>query len=132
MYQGKGEGIKSADSIGMGGDVVPKPVSTLGPNNYKIFADNYFTSLALVNALKEKFLWFVGTVRSNRLKGCELKCEKELKKNGRGSVHYQVETTSGIIALRWFDNKTVDVVSSFVGVEPMGEVRPGTKRREST
>jgi hypothetical protein len=98
VYQGSAE--KPVDSIGVGGDVVLKLVSTLEPNNYKIFADNFFTSLPLVKALQERSLWFVGTVRSNRLKGCSLKSEKELKKEGRGSVDFKVETSCNIIALR--------------------------------
>ncbi|XP_061170245.1 piggyBac transposable element-derived protein 2-like [Saccostrea echinata] len=121
VYQGSFE--KNANSIGVGGDVVLKLVSTLEPNNYKIFADNYFTSPSLVKALKERSFWYVGTVRSNRLRGCTLKSEKELKKEGRGSVDYRVETSCNIIALRWYDNKSVDVVSSYVGLNPVGEVR---------
>jgi hypothetical protein len=88
MYQGK-DSEKGPDSIGVGGDVVLKLVSSLAPLNYNIFAD-FFTSLPLVKALKEKSLWYVGTVRSNRLKGCTLKDEKELKRDGRGSVDYKV------------------------------------------
>lgn len=116
VYQGSSE--KAANSIGVGGDVVLKLCSTLEPRNYKIFADNYFTSLPLVKALQDRSLWYVGTVRSNRLKGC--KSEKELKKEGRGSVDFKVETSCNIIALRWFDNKFVDVVSSYVGLNPIG------------
>lgn len=47
--------------------------------NFKIFADNFFTSLPLLSKLKEKSFHFIGTVRSNRLKGCSLKTEKERK-----------------------------------------------------
>lgn len=128
IYQGSAA-EKPQDSLGVGGDVVIKLASTLEPNkNYKLFADNFFTSLPMVKALKAQSIWYVGTVRSNRLKGCTLKVEKELKKEGRGAVDYQVETSSNIIALRWYDNKSVDVVSSYVGIEPAGEVRRWDKR----
>eukprot|EP00105_Crassostrea_gigas_P041980 XP_019926128.1 PREDICTED: piggyBac transposable element-derived protein 3-like [Crassostrea gigas] len=126
VYQGSSE--KAANSIGVGGDVVLKLCSTLEPRNYKIFADNYFTSLPLVKALQDRSLWYVGTVRSNRPKGCILKSEKELKKEGRGSVDFKVETSCNIIALRWFDNKSVDVVSSYVGLKSIGEVRRWDKK----
>ena len=85
----------------MGGDVVMQMASTLPENqNYKIFADNYFTSLALVTALKAKRIYYVGTVRSNRLHGCELKSEKELRKEGRGSIDSKVDSKSNIFAVR--------------------------------
>ena len=37
--------------------------------NYKVFADNLFTSLPLVKILKERDIFYTGTVRMNRLKG---------------------------------------------------------------
>ena len=40
-----------------------------GGKNDKIFADNYFTSIKLAMALKERSMFHVGTVISNRLKG---------------------------------------------------------------
>lgn len=49
-------------------------------------------------------------------------------KEGRGSVDFKVETSCNIIALRWFDNKSVDVVSSYVGLNPIGEVRRCDKK----
>ncbi|XP_053400500.1 piggyBac transposable element-derived protein 2-like [Mercenaria mercenaria] len=108
-----------------------KLVSTLPEKkNYKIFTDNYFTSVSLVKALKEKQILFVGTIRQNRLK-CDLKSEKELKQNGRGSVDSKVETSSNIIAVRWYDNKSVNLVSSYVGVEPVEEVRRWDKKHKT-
>lgn len=71
------------------------------------------TSLPLVKALQD---------RSNRLKGCILKSEKEINKEGLGSVNFKVEASCYIIALRWFDNESVDVVSSYVGLNSVGEV----------
>ena len=128
IYQGS-VAEKPQDSLGVGGDVVMKLAYNLEPNkNYKLFADNFFTSLPMVKALKAQSIWYVGTVRSNRLKGCTLKVEKELKTEGRGAVDYQVEISSSIIALRWYNNKSVDVVSSYVGIEPAGEVRRWDKR----
>ena len=89
--------------------------------NFKVFADNFFTNLALVRALKTRSLWFVGTFRSNRLKGCNLKTEKELKKEGRGASDTKAELMSNMAAVRWFDNKCADTLSSYIGQEPYGE-----------
>ena len=74
----------------------------------KIFADNYFTSIKLAMALKERSMFYVGTVRSDRLKGVTLKTEKELKKEGRGTSDYRVDESEKLIVVRWY-NRTVDV-----------------------
>ena len=60
-------------------------------------------------------MFYVGTVRSNRLKGVTLKTEKELKKEGRGTSDSQVEEREKLIVVRWYDNKSVDFLSSYVG-----------------
>ncbi|KAK2705450.1 hypothetical protein QYM36_015738 [Artemia franciscana] len=36
---------------------------------------------------------------------------------------YRVETNSGIVAMKWFDNKSVCIASSFVGAEPSGNYK---------
>ena len=48
--------------------------------------------------------------------------EADLKKTGRGSSDSKVEVNSGIVAVGWYDNRTVDLVSSHVGVEPVSTV----------
>jgi len=78
-----------------------------------MFADNYFTSIKLSIALKERSMFYGGTVRSKRLKGVNLKTEKELKKKGRGKSDYQVEESKGIVVVSWFDNKTVDILPNY-------------------
>ncbi|KAK3726791.1 hypothetical protein RRG08_058443 [Elysia crispata] len=55
----------------------------------------------------------------NRLKGLDLKIEKHLKKESRGSCDTKVEVNSNTLALRWYDNRAVNVVSRYRGVEPV-------------
>ena len=54
--------------------------------NYKLFYDNLFSSLTLSSELKKDGIQCLSTVRKNRLNGCVLKDEKDLKKQGRGSI----------------------------------------------
>ena len=62
--------------------------------------------------------------RSNRLKGVTLKTEKGLKKEGRGTSDCQVEESEKLIVVRWYDNRTVDVISSnYIGVNPTNKVQ---------
>lgn len=123
VYQGASK-ERDGSGLSVSGDVVIDMTSKLEEGkNYKVFADNFFSSLKLVKALKAKGLWYVGTVRENRLQGCSLKAEKDLRKGGRGSMDSLVECDSNVVVVRWYDNRKVDVISSFVGIEPVEQVR---------
>ena len=124
---------KGTDSIGVGGDVVIRMISGLpSGKNYLIFADNFFTSLPLVERLQQRQIQFIGTVRPNRLKGLDLKSEKQLKKEGRGSCDSKVELNSNVFALRWYDNRAVNIVSTYKGVEPRKMVKRWDKKERKT
>ena len=121
VYQGSAnKNPKDKSPLGLSGEVDMKMAEKLPQGkNFKIYADNFFSSLQLVKELKEKSIWYVGTVRENRLKGCSLKPEKELKKQARGSYHALVEAGSNITVVRWLDNRKVDLISSCSGVDPV-------------
>jgi len=130
IYQGKGTGLLKQNccddfsDCGLGGNVVLQLCSDLPEkHNFKIFADNFFSNFAMIEKLKEKDLFYVGTINSNRIHGAPLKTEKVLKAEGRGSYDSVVETTTNISLVRRFDNKCVTVVSSFIGAEPHDDVR---------
>ena len=100
-YQGKEPTGRSASEFGMSEDVVLKLVSTLPPNrNLKISTDKFFTGIPLVEKLKTGGFLFTVTIRPNRLKGCPLLTEKELKKNGRGSADHRLTRNGSITAVR--------------------------------
>uniref|UniRef100_A0A672GUR1 PiggyBac transposable element-derived protein domain-containing protein n=1 Tax=Salarias fasciatus TaxID=181472 RepID=A0A672GUR1_SALFA len=99
-----------------------------------IFADNFFTSLELVRYLKDKNCRYTGTARDNRIGKPPLKSIKEMEKKAvpRGTYSY-VTSDDGILALRWKDNKTVTLLSTDIGVEPMSSVHrycSETKQKE--
>ena len=75
--------------------------------NFKLYFDNYFSYPELLLRLKMHGFWAVGTMRQDRIRGCKLKLEKELKKEGCGSYDVSADLNSGILIVRWFDNKTV-------------------------
>lgn len=125
VYQG-GDGTRS--ELGQGADVVLSLTSTLEKNcNYKIYADNLFTSLPLISKLQEDGFFYTGTVRQNRLPNCSLDNEKEMKKRGRGSHDFKVETSTGVAAVRWFDNRAVTLMSNQTGLEPMTTAKRWSK-----
>lgn len=93
--------------------------------NYQLYFDNWFTSLQLQVYLAKAGILSLGTVKRNRLPNCKLSTEKELKQRGRGSYSEQVCTVDGVdlSAIAWYDNKTVHLLSSFVGSQPLCEVK---------
>ncbi|GFO36069.1 PiggyBac transposable element-derived protein 2 [Plakobranchus ocellatus] len=133
VYQGASENtcIDGSPELSKSSQVVIRMTSNvpLG-QNFKVFADNFFTSLNLVKTLQSKGIFYVGTIRVNRLKGLELKTENELKVVGRGAYDHAVEVNSGCVAVRWRDNRTVDLLSSYVGLEPISEVQRYDKKEK--
>ncbi|KAL2096971.1 hypothetical protein ACEWY4_006178 [Coilia grayii] len=83
--------------------------------------------LKLVQKLLEHQIYFVGTLRSNRLAGCQLEDEKSLAKRGRGSVDAMVEKEGSMVIVRWYDNKFVTLISSYCGTEPQDKARRWSK-----
>lgn len=95
--------------------------------NFKLYFDNYFTYLELLIRLRKEGFWAVGTLRQDRMRGCKLKSEKELKKLGRGSYDGAIDTDLGIVIVRWFDNKAVQLASNYVSIDPADEVQRWSK-----
>ena len=93
-----------------------------GHKHYKVFFDNWFTTLNLLHPFRSKGIHAVGTIRLNRLRCCPLDAKKDLIKNGRCAMDYRCDSNSGIMAVKWVDNSVVNFVSNFVGVEPIGEL----------
>ena len=79
--------------------------------------DNLFTSINLFKYLKREEIWALGAMRMHRMGGAQklLTPEKELSKEGRGSLDYRVDANSGIMVLSWLDNGVVNLVTSFLG-----------------
>lgn len=123
VYMGK-TSSGSTSNLGISGDVVLRLCEDLPYNkNFKLYTDNWFSSYKLTCALKEKGILTVGAVRPNRLPGCKFEDDKHLKKKGRGAFDFRTETQNNILAVKWFDNKSVHLVSSFVGLDPVNNVQ---------
>ena len=106
--------------FGVSGNVVLRLIQNLNAaSNFKVFFDNWFSSVGLVECLKQKKIWTVGTIRLNRLKGCKLLTDQEQKK-GRGACDFKVDLEHGVIRVKWYDNKPVHLISSYSDVEPRG------------
>ena len=129
FYDGKGPTV--SESCGFqSGDFVTKLCETLPRHqHFTVYFNNWLTFIQLQIQLKSWGIWFVGTIRSNRLRDCNLKSEKELKKVGRGAVDSRVEKKSGIHVVRWLDNSAVQLSSTHAAVEPMSTLRRWDKKQ---
>ncbi|KAL1445084.1 hypothetical protein MTO96_045215 [Rhipicephalus appendiculatus] len=125
FYQGKGTAVSKEHShLGLGGSVVMRLVESL-PKAQKIkcYMDNYFTSVKLFLELIEIGILASGTIRGNRLAGCVMKAEEEMKNEGRGSYDEWVSQNNDVVLFRWQDNGIVNMASTHVGVGNVGTVR---------
>ncbi|XP_070382867.1 piggyBac transposable element-derived protein 2-like [Dermacentor albipictus] len=131
LYQGTRTGVSAQHTdFGNEGSVVMRLVEGLPKGmNMKCFMGSYFTSVELLLQLKEIGILATGAIRPDRLPGCMLKSEREMKKKGRGSIDAKVSEARDITAVRWQDNSLVNVVSTHVGV---GNPRKVKRWREAT
>ena len=74
-------------------------------------------------ALKSFGIFSTATFKTNRLYGCPLSTEKELKKQGRRSFDYRTDGNTGLHVVKWFDNKCVHLALTFLSVKAEKTVR---------
>ena len=100
-------------------------VQTLKEQHKKaVYADNYFTSLTLVEHLKKTYnCRYVGTARETRTGNPGLKSTTEMnnKKTKKGAMDYR--SCDGVLALKWKDNKVVTILSTDAGIEPLSTMK---------
>lgn len=133
IYQGKGGANeqKGKSQLGIGGDIVVKLCESLPEKvHFLIFADNFFTSMPLIEKLLAKGIYYTGTVRKNRMSMCNLMTDKDLSKKGRGSYDYRIESNTNTVCLKWQDTKAVSLMSTYAGPEPLGKARRWDKSKK--
>ena len=64
--------------------------------NYRLYFDNYFTSLRLLEYLAKEGILSLGTVRRNRIPDCKLSTEKIIMKKERGYSEEYAADVNGI------------------------------------
>lgn len=110
--------------LGIAGKVVTFLCRTIqNVHNSKMYFDNFFTTFNLIQCLRNQGMLAIGTIRANRLKNVTMKSDKELLKDPRGTINYRTDTDANLTVVKWKDNKIVTLVSSFVGVGPLTNVK---------
>jgi len=114
VYQGKKTNANELTvKYGLGGRVVYELCNKLFHGNYTVYFDNYFSSIPLLEALKEKSVHAAGTIRSNRVGLPIMKNDKQMK---RGETDHKISDT-GLSYYKWKDNKAVHLLSNFHGTK---------------
>uniref|UniRef100_A0AAY4B8L8 PiggyBac transposable element-derived protein domain-containing protein n=1 Tax=Denticeps clupeoides TaxID=299321 RepID=A0AAY4B8L8_9TELE len=110
-----------------------KVVTTLSktitePQLSVVFCDDYFTSFDLIQNLHTNLgVKCIDTVRPNRMGGATLITDKELVKKGCGAFNFS--SAEGVLAVKWFDNKCVNLLSNARGIMSTKNVsNDGVKR----
>lgn len=126
LYSGAVDHDPDLPDVGISGNVVLRLAKIVPRNDYhKIYFDNWFNGLQLQIELQKIGILSLGTVRPNRLEGCSFTDDKEMRKKGRGYVEERKAVVEGVelLAIKWYDNKPVTLLSSFVGAYPTTQVK---------
>ncbi|KAG5890538.1 hypothetical protein JTB14_035054 [Gonioctena quinquepunctata] len=120
----------SEETFGLSGKTVIALAKTINnPTCGVIYFDNSFTSPDLVHHLRnEEGIYALGTLRANRSRGCDLKSDKELARGGRGSFDQKVDNTTKVAIVKWYDNKSVLLCSSYVDAYPVLQMKRYVKK----
>ncbi|XP_039281477.1 piggyBac transposable element-derived protein 3-like isoform X1 [Nilaparvata lugens] len=122
-YQGKSTGATNPE-LGVGGSVVMDLISELpSDRKYCFFFDNFFTSLKLLEELRNNGHYGTGTIRVDRVQGAPLRQPQDLKKEPRGTFHQVTDTDTNITLVRYMDNSVFTMASTATGVQPMGKAK---------
>ncbi|XP_018012718.1 piggyBac transposable element-derived protein 2 isoform X2 [Hyalella azteca] len=98
---------------------------------FKVYLDNRFTSVKLVEHLASRKIMACGIVHERKLQGLTFKSDKQLQKLGRGSFdeHEMQESETTITALKWYDSQAVSFLSSFLNSYPVKKCTRYDKKR---
>ena len=118
FYQGKGTGVsEDHKDLGLGGSIVMGLVENLPEReNFKVYFDNFFTSIPLLIQLKEKGFHALGVLKTNLMSGAILKSKGDMKRQGRGAMNSCVSESGDVAIVRWQDNNLDNVAPTFVGM----------------
>lgn len=123
VYQGKKMLPTTGNSLAE--EIVLTLTRTLVPGHILYF-DRYFTTLRLAKLLNDKGFKCVGTIMRNRVPRdvtLDLKNDKELAREGRGSHDVLVGSNSELALTKWFDNKPILFLSTQYAAEQVDQCR---------
>ena len=109
IYTGKEPG-REISTHGLGYDVVRKLMGDYENQGYRLYVDNFYSSMTLAKHLFEQGIFFTGTILENRKDfPASLKNgEQWAKGKPRGTMRW--ERDPPVLAMQWVDNKVVSMI----------------------
>ncbi|XP_055914246.1 piggyBac transposable element-derived protein 3-like [Eupeodes corollae] len=127
IYSGQENILEEGEpQLGASSNIVMRLARKIPNNsNYRLYFDNYYTSLPLIEHLARRGIHSLGTVRKNRIPNCKLPDESFFRKQPRGTSVEFVGDHNGIqiSTTAWKDNKIVSLASNFAGKNPTSNVQ---------
>lgn len=103
----------------LGTNVVNNMISTIdSPSSYRLYFDNFFTSVPLLVNLRDKGFRATGTIRENRSLKAPLSTKSIMKKKKRGYYETCFSAEKNVCIVKWLDSAPVMIASNFEGPEP--------------
>lgn len=126
VYIGKAAG-RDVGEHGLGYDVVMKLMQPFLHQGYRLYVDNFYTSIALMKELFQQGVPATGTILETR-RGFpqNLKNGKGWAKGkARGSMHWEKDPPC--LALQWIDNKVVSMLTTIANANEQVQVNRKAK-----
>ena len=76
--------------------------------NFKLYCENWFTSLKLMDHLASRKIWVSGTIQERRLHGLSFKSEKQLSASGQGSFESSLTSIIGGHHIQMWNNNMLE------------------------
>ncbi len=99
-------------------------ISYLKPGmNYKLFYDNWFSSVSLALQLLENGFHTTATIQINRVKGLNFEIpNQKFIKSPRGTYEEFVHSSQKLSLVEWNDNRPVHIISTLYGARPINSI----------
>lgn len=114
--------------LGLGASVVMDLLSELPSNGYRVYCDNYFTTIKLFGMMNDRGMGLTGTIRANRIGNCPVD-SKAVAKKDRGCYDYSYSPDGSVVVVCWNDNNVVTAASNCHGVHPLGKATRFSKAK---
>lgn len=86
-----------------------------------MFFDNYFSFIDHLTELGDIEFRATDTIWENKKRDCPIIAADDMKKRPRGTYDYYFEEESGILFVRWMDNKCPVLVTNYDSIEPLAK-----------
>lgn len=127
IYQGQNTFCEErAKGFNLAESAVLTMTRTLVPGHI-IYHDRYFSTKKLCEELLVRGMRSTGTLDRRFLPNDPLKSDKQMKKEGRGSIDMRVVENDQFCVVKWQDNKSVLMISSNEAQHPITEVKRWSK-----